>query len=120
MAGDGLTGQCHCGDVALRVPRRPDMIAHYNCSLCTAVGWRGIYFRPDEIEMDGRFDRYRRTDIKEPMIDLFRCKRCGMATHWTLLTEPPRERMGINANLFAPDDLSGIDVVKSDGRNWER
>ena len=31
-----------------------------------------------------------------------RCRHCGIVTHWMPLTDPPHERMGVNARLFEP------------------
>jgi hypothetical protein len=119
-AADGaITARCHCGDVNIRLARKPTRVVHCNCSLCTALGWRGIYYSSAEVEISGELDSYVRTDIKQPMLRTFRCARCGTATHWEPLTEPPHERMGVNANLVDPAALEALEVVPVDGRSWD-
>ena len=48
-----------------------------------------------------------------------RCRHCGVATHWTLLSDPPYDRMGVNARLLEPDALKDVPVREVDGRSWE-
>ena len=114
-----VVARCHCGRATLRLPRKPDYVNHCNCSLCTALGFQGIYFASDELEIDGEFDCYVRSDIKEPMIRILRCKLCRTPTHWTPLGEPPYDRMGVNARLVDPALLEGVEVRQVDGRSWD-
>lgn len=118
MAEGGLTARCHCRRATIRLPRKPDYVNRCNCSLCTATGWTGMYFRPDEIEIAGEFDLYVRGDMPKPTLQLLRCRTCGTATHWTPLGEPPHERMGVNASLVEPAALEGVEAREIDGRSW--
>ena len=113
-----LEGRCHCGACTVRLPRTPDSVSHCNCSLCRTTGFRGVYFSSDEVEITGEFDSYVRSDLDEVFLRTMRCKRCGIVTHWEPLSEPPHERMGINANLLDPADLEGVPVRKIDGASW--
>lgn len=113
-----LEGRCHCGACKIVLPRVPESVTQCNCSLCRATGWRGLYFSSDELEISGNFDGYVRTDLDEMFLRTFRCRNCGIATHWEPLTEPPHERMGVNANLFDPTALDGLPVRNVDGASW--
>jgi hypothetical protein len=113
-----VEGRCHCGACRIRLARKPDDVARCNCSLCRATGWRGVYLASDEVEISGEFDSYVRSDLDPPMLGVFRCRNCGTPTHWEPLTEPPHERMGINANLLDPSVLQGLPVRKVDGASW--
>ena len=115
-----VVATCHCGEATIRASRAPDLVLRCNCSLCQKSGWQGVYYKSDEVVIAGDFEAYVRGDIKQPMIRLMRCTRCGIATHWEPLTEPPHERLGVNARLIDPAVLVGIDVSDSDGANWER
>jgi hypothetical protein len=113
-----LTGTCHCGRASITIPRKPEQVTQCNCSLCTKTGFRGVYFASPELVIEGEFDSYIRTDLKQAYLANHRCRTCGILTHWTLLSDPPHERVGINARLFdgALDDLP---VQQVDGRSWD-
>jgi len=113
-----LVGRCHCGACTVRLPRTPDSVGHCNCSLCRTTGFRGVYFSSEEVEITGEFDSYVRSDLDELFLRTMRCKRCGIVTHWEPLSEPPYERMGINANLLDPAVLEGVPVREIDGASW--
>jgi hypothetical protein len=98
--------------------RAPETVTQCNCSLCRATGFRGIYFRSDELEIAGEFDSYVRSDLDEVFLRTFRCRNCGMATHWEPLTEPPHERMGVNANMLDPEAIEGVPIRQVDGASW--
>jgi hypothetical protein len=114
-----LVATCHCGRATIRLPRKPDSITECNCSLCTKTGFRGVYFSSDELVIDGEFDSYVREDIKQAYLANHRCKTCGILTHWTLLSDPPHERMGVNARLIDQTELAGVPIKQVDGRSWD-
>ena len=115
---NALVGTCHCGRVRITLPRKPGEITQCNCSLCTKTGFQGIYFSSDELEIEGETDAYVRADSNPPFLATQRCGHCGIVTHWTPLTDPPHDRMGVNARLFEPGTFEGIPVTQVDGRSW--
>ena len=117
-AGD-IVATCHCGRATIRMPRKPDSVTECNCSLCTKTGFRGVYFGSDELAIAGEFDSYVRSDIKEPYLTNYRCRTCGILTHWTPLSDPPHERVGVNARLVDPALLEGVEVRRIDGKSWD-
>ena len=72
-----LIATCHCGRATIRLPRKPDSVTQCNCSLCTKTGFRGVYFASAELVIDGEFDSYVRSDLKQPYLANHRCKTCG-------------------------------------------
>lgn len=118
MTEAGLVGTCHCGRVRIRLPEPPGEITQCNCSLCSKTGFQGIYYPSDAVTIEGEVDDYVRADSKPAYITQHRCSHCGIATHWTPLTEPPHERIGINARLFEPGIFEGVPVKQVDGRSW--
>jgi hypothetical protein len=113
-----LVGRCHCGACTVRLARAPDSITQCNCSLCRTTGFRGIYYSSDEAQISGDLDSYVRADLDEAYLRNFRCSKCGTATHWEPLTEPPHQRMGINANLLDPAELEDVPIKQVDGASW--
>ncbi len=116
---EGIVAACHCGRATIRLPRKPEQITECNCSLCTKTGFRGVYFRSDELEITGDFDSYVRTDLNQAYLANHRCKTCGILTHWTLLSEPPHERVGVNARLIDGALLKGVPIKQVDGASWD-
>jgi len=114
-----LTGTCHCGRVRITLPRRPDEVTQCNCSLCSKSGFRGVYFSSDELTIDGEVDSYVREDLKQPYLATYRCKVCGTVTHWTPLSDPPHQRIGVNSRLFDEALVAGLPVKQVDGRSWD-
>ena len=113
-----LEGRCHCGACTVRLSRMPDSVTTCNCSLCRTTGWRGIYFKPEEVEIGGEFDDYVRADLDQAYLRNFRCARCGTPTHWELLTSPPHDKVGVNANLFSTGTFDEVPVRDVDGASW--
>jgi hypothetical protein len=113
-----LVGTCHCGQARIRLPRKPAEVTHCNCTLCSKSGFQGVYFPSEELQIEGDFDSYVRADSNPAYISQHRCRNCGIITHWTPLTDPPHERMGVNARLFEADVLEGASVKQVDGRSW--
>ena len=109
---------CICGRARITLPHAPHSVSHCNCSMCTKTGFWGVYFSPDEVRIEGEFDSYVREDISEPCLRNYRCRHCGSITHWTLLSGPPHERMGVNARLLDPRVIEGIEVRHVDGASW--
>ena len=113
-----LVGSCHCGRVRITLPRKPDEVTQCNCSICTKSGFQGIYYPSAELEIEGETDRYVRADSNPAHIAQQRCKNCGILTHWVPLTDPPHERIGVNARLFDPGVFDDVLVKQVDGRSW--
>ena len=117
-AGEALVARCHCGQVTITLPRRPDEIRQCNCSLCSKTGFLGIYYRPDEVVVAGELDSYVRSDLEEACITNWRCSHCGCATHWTGLGRYADGRMGVNARMLDSSLLEGVPLKPVDGASW--
>ena len=117
--GVAITGTCHCGRVSITIPRTPEQVTQCNCSLCSKTGFRGVYFGSDEIAIEGEFDSYVRTDLKQAYLANHRCKTCGILTHWTLLSDQPHDRVGVNARLIDEALLKDVPIKEVDGRSWD-
>ena len=114
-----MTVTCHCGQARITLRRKPDSVTQCNCSLCAKTGFRGAYFSSDELAIEGEFDSYVRSDLRQAFLATHRCRNCGIVTHWTPLSEPPHERMGVNARLIDEALLDGVPVKAVDGRSWD-
>ena len=111
-------GSCHCGAVRVTLAHAPIESTQCNCGLCAKSGFRGVYAPADDVTVTGELSSYVRSDIDEPMIKMWRCAHCGIATHWTPLASPPHQRIGINARLFEPALVAALPVNNVDGASW--
>ena len=116
--GEAIVARCHCGRVSIELPHLPDEVTQCNCSLCRNTGFRGIYYRPEEVAVTGTVDPYVRTDLDEACLTTWHCGRCGCTTHWTGLGEHAEGRMGVNARLLDDELLDGLPVKQVDGASW--
>ena len=115
----GLRATCACGAVTINVPHKPDFINDCNCSLCTKLGATWAYYAPNEAQVDeSGLDSFTRPEITDPWIRNYRCRTCGCVTHWRSIRSIDPPRSGVNANLFEPEVLQGIEVRHPDGRSW--
>jgi hypothetical protein len=115
-----LAGSCHCGAVRLTIPAAPEQLTRCNCTLCTKLGTTWCYFPSAEVQVEGGpLEAYVRADAPQPFLRTERCANCGCVTNWRALVPEAEDRMGINANLFEPEDLAGIEIRACDGRSWD-
>lgn len=113
---------CLCGEVRIRVDKRPEFINECNCSLCSKTGARWGYFHPSEVTVEGATNGYSRADKNTPNAVVQFCPHCGSTTHF-ILSESAIARfgnslVGVNMWLANPDDLAGIELRYPDGRSW--
>lgn len=99
-------GSCHCGNVQIEVPSRPEWVADCNCSLCRRTAWRVAYFQPEQVTITGETTAYVWGDRT---IGIHHCPICGCGTHWQTLGED-FGKMGVNARLLDDFDESAVEV----------
>jgi hypothetical protein len=113
---------CHCGQIHLRLHKRPDYINACNCSLCSKSGAHWAYFHPSEVGVDGAAETYSRGDKPDPAAAVHFCGQCGSTTHFTLTASAVAQhgnvQMGVNMLLADESDLAGIELRYPDGRAW--
>jgi hypothetical protein len=110
-----ITGTCDCGAVTVEIPARPTTLTSCNCTICHRLGTLWAYYPPAEVKVTGPTTSYQRGD---KTLDLHHCPTCGCTTHWSPLPHrAPADRMGINARLLPPDEITGVRVRRLDGRS---
>lgn len=107
-------GSCHCGAVRIGLHDGPVDVTECNCSVCRRTGALWTYATPDQVDVAGAVDGYRQGD---EALTLWRCKRCGIVTHWTPV-DPAYGRMGVNLRLFDPAIWVSLPRVQVDGASW--
>jgi hypothetical protein len=118
-----LNLSCLCGQVRIRIDKRPEFIHECNCRLCTKTGARWGNFHPSEVTVEGETNGFSRSDKAEPNAQVRFCPTCGSTTHF-VLTESAISRhgnslMGVNMWLADARDLVGTELRYPDGKAWQ-
>ena len=117
-----LNLSCLCGQIRIRIAKRPDHINACNCTLCSKTGARWAYFHPSEVSIEGTTARYSRADKADPAAEVHFCAKCGATTHFTLtasaISRFGNGLMGVNLRLADESDIAGIELRYPDGRAW--
>lgn len=113
-----MTGGCHCGAVSVTVPHRPPYVNFCDCSLCAKSGGVWGYYERHELTVTGSTSSFRRSDHKEPAVEMHFCPQCGTTTHWVTTEHFDGEKAGVNVRIFEPCELKDIEARFLDGRNW--
>lgn len=101
---------CHCGNVRIDLPGKPEWVAACNCSLCRKLAWRVAYYPPEQVRIFGDTKAYIRGDR---MIGIHHYPNCGCGTHWQTLGQD-FGKMGVNARLIDEFDESTVEVRQVD------
>jgi len=109
-----IEASCHCGAVRLQLAQAPQSVTDCNCSICRRLGVLWAYYRPDQVAIIAQPDATTPYAWGDRMLAFHHCKVCGCATHWAPL-DKNAARMGINARLFDPRVLAGVQVRRLDG-----
>lgn len=118
-----MTGTCLCGAVKVELDARPAFLNACNCTLCGKSGAVWAYCTPAEAKVFGPTKQFHRTDRETPAVNIHLCQTCGVTTHWTRTEALIRglgndDGMGVNARIFEPADLIGVELRFPDGRAW--
>lgn len=114
-----MTGTCHCGKVRVTLAAKPEYLNACNCSLCAKSGSVWGYFAGSDVAIDGETRQYMRADRENPAALLHFCPNCGSTTHFTLAEHVGHDLAGVNARLFDPSELEGVELRYPDGRGWD-
>lgn len=113
---------CLCGQIHVKIPKRPAFINECNCTLCSKAGASWAYFHPADVVVEGVTKGYRRGDKQDPAAEIQFCENCGSTTHFVLtpsaVSKFGNSQMGVNMRLADESDLAGVELRYPDGRAW--
>ncbi|EKE70211.1 glutathione-dependent formaldehyde-activating protein [Gallaecimonas xiamenensis 3-C-1] len=115
-----LQGSCHCGAVRLTLPAAPEMASSCNCSLCRRTGGIWAYYQLGSVVIQGHPGNTESYTWGDRSMRNFRCKTCGIITHWEPIEPTPGSRHGVNLRNFEPELLASVVVRQFDGADtWQ-
>lgn len=118
-----MTLSCLCGDVEIKLEKRPAFINECNCRLCSRTGARWGYYHPSDVTVGGGTSAFSRKDKGDPNAEVHFCPACGSTTHFVLTASAisrfgENSVMGVNMWLAEPYELAGLELRYPDGAKW--
>ena len=111
-------GGCHCGRVRFEVTADIDEVTDCNCSVCAKKGFLHLIVEPSQfrlIQGEDALSTYRfNTGVARHTF----CANCGIHPFYTPRSHP--DKVDVNARCIDGLDLSGLNIVPFDGKNWEQ
>jgi hypothetical protein len=114
-----LAASCHCGDVRIEVPSRPDTVTLCNCSICRRLGALWAYYMVGTVRVIGDPENTNSYIWGDKTLRTVRRRRCGCVTHWEPLKPDADGHMAVNVRNFDPEELDELRIRRFDGaRSW--
>lgn len=110
-----LEGACHCGSVRMTLPAPPETATSCNCSLCRRTAGIWAYYPLGAVSFQGHPDNTESYVWGDRTLRNFRCRICGILTHWEPIAPEPGARHGVNLRNFDPELLQSVAVRHFDG-----
>lgn len=115
-----LTATCHCGAVAVEMPRKPRTLTNCNCSICRRHGALWAYYKMSDVQVHAAPQATEAYVWGDRSLRIVRCRGCGCVTHWQPIQASPDRRMGVNARNMAPEALGTVRIRRLDGASsWK-
>jgi hypothetical protein len=111
------TGACHCERVRFRV--RGDLASDTlcNCSMCTKKGMVHLIVETSQFELLAGADELSAYRFKTGVAVHQFCRHCGIHPFYTPRSDP--DKVDVNVRCLDGVDLSRLELLLFDGKNWE-
>ena len=112
------TGACHCERVRFRV--RGDLAGATlcNCSMCTKKGIVHWIVEASQFELLTGGDELTSYRFNTGVAEHKFCRHCGIHPFYTPRSDP--DKVDVNVRCLDGVDLSTLELVGFDGKNWEQ
>jgi hypothetical protein len=113
------TGGCHCGRVRFEVqaPARIQ-VTECNCSICSKTGYLHLIVPGSQFKLVSGADVLSTYTWNTGTAKHHFCSVCGIKSFYVPRSHP--DGYSVNARCLDEGTVEAIDVVKKDGRNWEK
>jgi hypothetical protein len=116
-AGVVSRGGCHCGRIAFEVDGRPDRVSECNCSICAKKAYLHWIVPSQSFRLLTPAENVSTYTFNTGVAKHHFCPNCGVASFYIPRSDP--DKIDVNARCLDGVDLTGIEVERFDGRNWE-
>lgn len=110
-----IRATCHCGAVAISIPRPPERATQCDCSICRRYGTLWGYFEQPEVGIEAEPGALQEYAWGAKSLAFVRCAACGCVTHWRPLAGRQSLRMGVNLRNFEPAQIGPVRIRQLDG-----
>jgi hypothetical protein len=112
-------GGCHCGRVRFEVeaPARFE-VTECDCSICSKVGYLHLIVTKPEFKLVSGEDALTTYTFNTGAAKHHFCRFCGVKSFYVPRSHP--DGISVNARCLDEGTVEGMDIVKKDGRNWEK
>jgi hypothetical protein len=113
------TGGCHCGRVRfeVRAPAQID-VTDCNCSMCTKAGYLHLIVPKDRFKLLSGEDALITYQFNTGTAKHLFCRTCGIKSFYVPRSHP--DAFSVNVRCLDEGTVESMNVVKKDGRNWEK
>ena len=113
------TGGCHCGRVRFEVsaPARID-VTDCNCSMCTKAGYLHLIVPKDRFRLLSGEHELTAYQFNTGVAKHLFCRVCGIKSFYVPRSHP--DAFSVNVRCLDEGTVESMNVVKKDGRNWEK
>jgi hypothetical protein len=113
------TGGCHCGRVRFEVmaPARID-VTDCNCSMCAKTGYLHLIVPKDRFRLVSGEDALAAYQFNTGVAKHLFCSVCGIKSFYVPRSHP--DAFSVNVRCLDEGTVESMDIVKKDGRNWEK
>lgn len=113
-------GECHCGNIKVKIPNLTDTGTSCNCSICSKYAAIWGYFKRSQVDIEIGKCGARVYSHGDKMINFIHCSNCGCITHYESTVDGPDERVAVNYRMFNHSDLEKITIKIFDGADtWQ-
>ncbi|UTM58591.1 GFA family protein [Photobacterium sp. CCB-ST2H9] len=114
------TGECHCGNVQLKISHLTKTATRCNCSVCRRYAALWGYFTESEVEITVGKSGLESYEHGDRYISFHRCQNCGCMTHYTSTPKAQSDRVAVNYHMFPMAVISSVHVRHFDGADsWK-
>ena len=111
------TGACHCGRVRFRVRAELTRATRCNCSICSKKGFLHLIVEPSQFELLTGADALVSYRFNTGVAEHKFCAQCGIHPFYTPRSDP--DKVDVNVRCLDDIDLSQLELLPFDGKNWE-
>src|SRR5271154_2913132 len=113
------TGGCHCGRVRFEVLAASSLqVLECNCSICSKAGYLHLIVPAEQFKLLSGSDALSCYSFNTHTAKHLFCSSCGVKSFYVPRSHP--DGYSVNARCLDDGTVTGMQVERIDGKNWEQ